>query len=202
VIQLVQIQPSDSPDVITLRRELSWAHLKIQALEERLRKQRIDKYGPASDSLTNKQLDLLEDEPVVSADEVAAKAGRDPQVLETVARPGKGERRRHTVRHFLPEGLPRIERVVSLPEAQCICGACGKALAVIGYESSEQLGVKPAKYIVRVTKREKRACQHCGEAGVKTAPSAARIVEKSLVSDRIIVDSVIAKYCDHTPLYR
>ena len=200
--QLVQIQPNDSPEVITLRRELSWAHLKIQVLEERLRKQRIDKYGPASESLTNQQLELLEEEPGVSAEEVAAEAGRDPQTSDVEVRRIKRERRPHPGRQELPEGLPRVERLVSLPEAQCTCGACGKGLAVIGYESSEQLDVEPAKYIVRVTKREKRACGHCGEAGVKAAPVAARIVEKSLVSDRVIVDTVIAKYCDHTPLYR
>jgi len=202
VSQLLQVQPSDNPEVIHLRRELSWAHLKIQVLEERLRKQRIDKYGPASESLTNKQLELLEDEPGVSAEEVAVEAGRDPQVLEVKTRPGKRERRPHPGRQALPEGLPRVERLVSLPEAQCNCGACGKVLAVIGYESSEQLDVEPAKYIVRVTRREKRACRHCGEAGVKTASATARIVEKSLVSDRVIVDTVIAKYCDHVPLYR
>ncbi len=200
--QLVQIQPTDSPEVITLRRELSWAHLKIQVLEERLRKQRIDKYGPASESLTNQQLELLEAEPGVSAEEVSAEAGRDPQELEIEARRSKRERRPHPGRQELPEGLPRVERLVTLPASQCTCGACGKGLAVIGYESSEQLDVEPAKYIVRVTRREKRACGHCGEAGVRTAPAPARIVEKSLVSDRVIVDTVIAKYCDHTPLYR
>jgi transposase len=206
VSQLLQIQPSDNAELIAIKqyasRELSWAHLKIQALEERLRKQRIDKYGPASESLTNQQLQLLESEPGVSAEEVVAEAGRDSQVLEVEARRSKRERRPHPGRQELPEGLPRVERLVALPESQCTCGACGKGLAVIGYESSEQLDVEPAKYIVRVTKREKRACGHCGEAGLKTTPAPARIVEKSLVSDRVIVDTVIAKYCDHTPLYR
>ena len=29
-----------------------------------------------------------------------------------------------------------------------------------------------------------------------------RIVEKGLASDRVVVETVIAKYCDHLPLYR
>ena len=37
---------------------------------------------------------------------------------------------------------------------------------MIGYESAEQLDVEPAKYFVRVTKREKRACKACEEQGV------------------------------------
>jgi transposase len=52
-----------------------------------------------------------------------------------------------------------------------------------------------------VTKREKRGCGCC-QRGVVTAPAPARIIEKGLVSDRVVIDTVIAKYCDHLPLYR
>jgi transposase len=75
-------------------------------------------------------------------------------------------------------------------------------MAVIGYDQSEQLDVEPAKYFVQVTKREKRACQSCGEGGVVAAPVPARIVDKGLVSDRVVIDTVVAKYGDHLPLYR
>jgi transposase len=61
---------------------------------------------------------------------------------------------------------------------------------VIGYEQSEQLDVEPAQYFVVVTRREKRACKQCEEGGVVAAPLPARIIEKSLVSDRVIVDTV------------
>src|SRR5580704_8538310 len=43
-------------------------------------------------------------------------------------------------------------------QEQCICGKCGKPTVVIGYETAEQLDREPAKYFVRVLKREKRAC--------------------------------------------
>jgi len=55
---------------------------------------------------------------------------------------------------------------------------------------------------VVVTKREKRACKHCEGSGVAAAPAPARIIEKGLVSDRVVIDTVIAKYSDHLPLYR
>jgi transposase len=29
-----------------------------------------------------------------------------------------------------------------------------------------------------------------------------RIIEKGMASDRIVIDTVISKYCDHTPLRR
>jgi hypothetical protein len=53
-----------------------------------------------------------------------------------------------------------------------------------------------------VTKREKRACKKCEEQGVAMAPLPVRIIAKSLVSDRIIIDTVVGKYADHNPLYR
>ena len=41
------------------RKELAYARLKIQVLEERLRQQRIAQYGPGSETLSNLQLGLL-----------------------------------------------------------------------------------------------------------------------------------------------
>src|ERR1700720_1904865 len=57
--------------------ELQYARLKIQLLEEKLRLQRIAKYGPGSEKLSNLQLELLELEPGVSNTEVAAESERD-----------------------------------------------------------------------------------------------------------------------------
>jgi transposase len=53
---------------------------------------------------------------------------------------------------------------------------------------------------VRVTKREKRACGKC--SSVAMPELAPRIVEKGLASDTVVINTVVAKYCDHLPLYR
>jgi hypothetical protein len=55
---------------------------------------------------------------------------------------------------------------------------------------------------VLVTRREKRTCPHCEQGGVAAAPAPARIIEKGLVSDWVVIDTVISKYSDHLPLYR
>jgi transposase len=55
---------------------------------------------------------------------------------------------------------------------------------------------------VRVIKREKRASKACEEQGVQCAALPARIIDKSLASDRVIVDTVVSKYADHVPIYR
>ena len=178
--------------------ELQWAYLKIQVLEQRLRLQRIQKYGPASEKLSDAQLELLELEPGVSSAEVQAESEREPLPAST----GSQKRRPHPGRQKLPVELPRVERVITCAPKQCTCRACGQPMAVIGYDQSEQLDVEPAKYFVLVTKREKRACKFCEAGGVVAAPVPARIIDKGLVSDRVVIDTVVAKYSDHLPLYR
>lgn len=58
-------------------KELEYARLKIQLLEERLRLRRIQKYGPGSEKLSNLQLELLEQEPGVSREEVVTESERE-----------------------------------------------------------------------------------------------------------------------------
>jgi transposase len=191
----------DSPEVAELKRQLHWAYLQIQVLEERLRLQRIRKYGPGSEKLNDTQLELLEMEPGVSNLEVKAESAREPLTPGTKGT-GRTQRRPHPGRQQLPADLPRVERVISCTAEQCLCSHCGQATTVIGYETSEQLDVEPAKYFVLVSKREKRACQHCEQGGVAAAPAPVRIIERGLVSDRVVIDTVISKYSDHLPLYR
>ena len=56
-----------------------------------------------------------------------------------------------------------MEQVI--PCAEPHCRRCGEETAVIGYDESEQLDVEPARYFVRVTKREKRACGEVRDGG-------------------------------------
>jgi transposase len=109
---------------------------------------------------------------------------------------------KHPGRQELPPNLPRVERILPCTPAQRVCKRCGKETVVIGYEESSQLDVEPAKYFVLVTRREKRACRSCEELGVVSARLPPRIIEKSLASDRIVIDTVVGKYCNHTPLHR
>ncbi|MGH9648271.1 MAG: IS66 family transposase [Bryobacteraceae bacterium] len=179
--------------IANLERELAWAQLKIQSLTEALRQERIDKYGPKSETLNDLQLELLDGEPGVTGEEIEAESRREP-LTPTASR----ERKPHPGRSRLPETLPRVEEV--LPCAQANCTSCGGATKVIGYDASEVLDCEPARWFVRVVKREKRACEECSRMAMpELAP---RIVEKGLASDRVVIGTVIAKYSDHLPLYR
>ncbi len=178
--------------IAKLERELAWARLKIQSLTEQLRKERIEKYGPKSETLSDLQLKLLDEEPGVTREEVEAESRREP-IPERSPR----ERKPHPGRNPLPDTLPRIEEVIACPAH---CTHCGGETKRIGYDESEVLDREPVKWFVRVTRREKRACETCSSVAMPTL--APRIVEKGLASDRVVIDTVVAKYADHLPLYR
>lgn len=188
-----------SPDdlIAQLTQKLEYAELKIQLLEEKLRLMRIAKYGPGSEKLSDGQLELLELEPGVSPQEVHAESKREPLPR---TKPATG--RKHPGRQQLPADLPRVETIVPCTEKDRVCPQCAQERVVIGHEQSEQLDVEPAKYFVRVIQREKRACRQCEEQGVVTAPLPPRIIDKSLASDAVVIDTIVRKYCDHVPLYR
>jgi hypothetical protein len=86
--QLNQFQDT----VLAYENKLHYAELKIRVLEERLRLQRVAKYGPGSDKLSDEQLELLELEPGVSTVEVEAESKREslpPKVKTSRRHPGR-----------------------------------------------------------------------------------------------------------------
>ena len=199
---------SQAAQIARLQVELRLAELKIQSLKIELAQERIARFGPRTENITNLQLLLLEQEPSVTRDEVSAENGREPleesdPAATTVAAPQRRPHRKpHPGRQELPAHLPRLEEVIACPPEACRCPHCQQETVVIGYDESEVLDVQPAKYIVRVTKREKRACRQCPQRSVVAAALPARIIGKSLVSNRVVVDTIVKKYCDHLPLYR
>jgi transposase len=192
---------SEAEQIVLLTTQLQWAEWKIRSLEERLRLEMIRKYGPKSETLNDAQLLLLELEPGVSAAEVEAESQREPLPPASPISAKNRKSGKHPGRQELPANLPRVERVIACTPEQCVCKSCGRDTVVIGYEQSEQLDVAPAQYFVVVTRREKRACRGCAE-GVSAAPLPKRIIDKGLVSDRVVIDTLVSKYSDHLPLYR
>ena len=184
--------PADLELIAQLKSKLQYAELRIRVLEERLRLLRIEKYGAGGEKLSQAQMQLFELEPVVSEMIEQAESEHAPvhrSTKKSVKHPGRQE---------LPANLPRVERILPCAPDQRVCKRCGKETVVIGYEESSQLDVEPAKYFVLVTKREKRACRSCEDLGVVSAPLPPRIIEKCLASDRIVIETVVSKYCNHT----
>ena len=188
--------PADLELIAQLKSRLQYAELRIRVLEERLRLMRIEKYGAGGEKLSQAQMQLFALEPVVSEILEQAESEHAP-VHRSTKKSAK-----HPGRQELPSSLPRVERVLACTPDQRVCKRCGRETVVIGYEESSRLDVEPARYFVLVTKREKRACRACEELGVVSAPLPPRIIEKCLASDRIVIDTVVSKYCNHIPLHR
>jgi hypothetical protein len=131
-----------------LEAEIGRLQMEVRYLRELLRLARIAKYGPGSEALSDQQLELLELEPGVQAEEVQAETEKTQLQL-----PLRSPRQEGHGRQSLPAHLPRVEQIIACTEEECLCGSCGREKTLIGYESSEQLDVEPAKYFVRVTKR-------------------------------------------------
>ena len=93
---------SEAEQIEQLKKQLQWAELKIQVLEERLRLELIAKYGPASEKLSDTQLELLELEPGVSNVEVQAESAREPLPAILGSRPGS-----HVPTAARPTRVPR-----------------------------------------------------------------------------------------------
>ncbi|MBV9490338.1 MAG: transposase [Verrucomicrobia bacterium] len=127
--------------LLLTQERLRFAEYKVRVLEERLRLIRIHKYGPASERLTDAQLELLEAEPGVSAVEVVAESQREPVVLP--AKP----RRLHPGRQEWPADLPRVEQLIACSPEQCVCRQCGRPTVVIGYSAKRATRCRSAQIL-------------------------------------------------------
>src|SRR5437667_5392202 len=117
---------------------------------------------------------------------------------EVPAKPAAA-RKRQINRGALPVHLPREEIVIDVEDKTCAC--CGGLKHRIGEDVSERLDVIPAQLKVIVTRRPKYACRACaGE--VTQAPAPERLIESGIPTEALIAHVLVAKYADHTPLYR
>ena len=133
---------------------------------------------------------------VVSALEEAIREAR--QIVDDGEETKKNRRRnRPTVsdRKF-PEHLPRIERIVDVPEAQ------REGLTLIGYDEVESLEWIPPELRVRLTKYAKYARAADQGQGIVSPERPTGLVEGDRFDVSIGVEVVAWKYFYHLPFYR
>src|SRR3954452_9696884 len=118
---------------------------------------------------------------------------------DSTARKQVTPRRRQINRGALPPHLPREETIIDVADKTCAC--CGGLKHRIGEDVSERLDVIPAQFKVIVTRRPKYACQACAGEVVQ-APAPERLIENGIPTEALVAHVLIAKYADHTPLYR
>ena len=113
----------------------------VEKLETQVADYRRTKFGPKSEKLTPDQLELaLEDQETAIAETQA----EIENVQAKLAKKSKNESnapRKPRKPRTLPEGLPRVERVIEPDNIVCPCG-CGD-MVKIGEDRSERLDVIP-----------------------------------------------------------
>ena len=72
---------------------------------------------------------------------------------------------------------------------------------MIGEDTSEMLDVVPAVLRVRVIRRPRYGCRTCEEAVVQ-APAPERPITGGMATEALLAHVLVAKFCDHLPLYR
>jgi transposase len=190
------------PKVAELRAENARLQRVIQLKDEQIRLLNIRLFGPKGEKLSCAQTPLLLEEASVSAAEVEKEAALPESQKQNPLPKAKKPRPNHPGRERLPEHLERREEIIPCCPKDCHCAKCGVERPVIGYESREELACEPAKFWVRVIKREKRGA-HCEpEQGVASAPAPAQIVPKGKLSNDFIIEALIRKYQQHVPVYR
>ena len=102
------------------------------------------------------------------------------------------------VSRALPAHLPR-ETVVHAPSV-CACPDCGSALRKLGEDISEMLDFVPGYFRAIRHVRPKLSCGAC--ALIVQAPAPSRPIERGLPTPGLLTQVLVAKYADHTPLYR
>jgi transposase len=182
-------------EVARLRRVVELKDEQIRLLNFRI-------FGPKAEKLSSAQIPLLLDEASLTTGEVEREAALPAAQKENPLAKAKRRRPNHPGRERLPEHLERREEIIPCHPQDCTCAQCGAERPVIGYETREELACEPAKFWVRVIKREKRG-SHCeDEQGVATAPAPAQIVPKGKLSTEFIIEALARKYQQHTPIYR
>ena len=198
----LQSAPDQAQVLTDLQAKVARLERIIQLKDEQIRLLNFRIFGPKSEKLSPAQIPLLLGEVSLTVGEVDLEAERPEAQKQNPLPKAKQPRPNHPGRDRLAEHLERREEIIVCCPEDCHCAKCGAERPVIGYETREELACEPAKFWVRVIKREKRG-SHCEEEqGVATAPAPAQIVPKSKLSNEFIIEVLARKYQQHLPVYR
>lgn len=175
----------------TLDTERAQAQTEIERLRQILKTLQRGRFGRRSERLEPDQLQLALEDLVADIARIEVETppaeGKAP-----AAGPSPSDRA------GLPAHLPRTEMMVDLAPAHCPC--CGGAVHEIGETVSEMLDYIPARLRVLRIRRPKYGCRACGT--IHQAPAPERPIAKGRASAGLLAQVLVAKYCDHLPLYR
>ncbi len=164
--------------------------LEIEQLKLLLAKFRRMQFGRSSEQL-DERINQLE----LSIEELEASEAQDVPPSPT---PGRVTAK--PVRKPLPPTLPREAIVHPADPTDCGCPACGGPLRSLGEDVSEVLEYVREHFKVIRHVRPKLSCARC--AHIVQAPAPSRPIERGIAGPGLLAHILVAKFCDHLPLYR
>ena len=142
-------------------------------------------------------LDLFADAGV----ELATEASRQPIVVTKEVKP-RARRKPEENRQELPAELPRVVKVLDVPEEERVCPETGKPLRLLGVAVTETLEIEPPKFYVVRYERPQYACVDHPEEGVTAMSLPNRIIPKGIAGESLLTYVLTSKFVDHMPLER
>lgn len=177
--------------------------LRRLALENEVLRQKIDAlarrhFGVKSEKLSPDQLQLLLQEMETPGPAEGKGSGSQPSETE-LPQPKKVSARRER-QPRIPEHLPIVEEVLK-PEQVNAEPQRWRCIDPIG-EVSTRIDYEPARFFQVRTLRPKYVERGVVDAVPINAPLPETILERGIAAPGLIAQIVVAKYCDHLPLYR
>ena len=171
--------------------EIDAQQARIALLRAQLAKLRRLQFGRSSEKLDT-AIAQLELAPEDLEEEAGAKAAAQPPVSAD-SELGKAR----PARRLLPPHLPRdvIEH-----QPACICPACGGTLRLLGEDVTEVLDYVPASFRITRHMRPKFSCRSCET--ITQAPAPSLPIRRGRAGAGLLAHALVAKFCDHLPLYR
>jgi transposase len=171
--------------------------LTIEKLKAQMARLRREKFGASSERIERaiEQLELaLEEAEAAKAEAIASspQPATQTEPVAEVARPEKKKRRQ------LPPEFPRRDVVHRPPDVCKTCG--GSELRDVSETVTEVLAYVPARFEVIRHVRPACSCRKC-ETMVQ-APMPELPIPRGMVDASFLAHIIIAKFCDHLPLYR
>ena len=126
----------------------------------------------------------------------APATGEAPAKPPSRKRPPSGRRGKKP----LPKDLPRITKVIAVPESARTCSECDAPTATTGYRTSEVVEYQPGRLVILEERREQVACTRCS-APAQTAESE-QPVDCGRPGPALLAKIVVDKMSDGMPLER
>ena len=205
IAELKRLVLTKDAELAAARNGLVVTQLTIEKLKAQIAKLKREKFGASSERVDRvlAQLELaLEEAETAKAEAIAAQPPPPepdtPRLLPAGSAPAGSEPTTKKKRRQLPPELPRRD-VVHMPAG--VCKTCGGAeLRKVGESVTEVLRYVPGHFEVDRHVRPACSCRKC-ETMVQ-APMPELPIPRGMVDASFLAHIVVAKFCDHLPLYR